>query len=220
MLRCKNCKAKVENENLYRCPQCGKVLIKKNRKPAKDRIPSLAFAVCSLIFLVTDFICLFFKCDYYNGVCVITGVIVFLVVFPFVFADRSGIGRSVPRILAVTSSVPFLADKAVCFSKYGDTIVTDTLSTVYYLSIPVLIILCDVLIILDISRILKSSVSCVICLAAASAGLLFTIIFYSICGAVKPLAISVIAVNAFIPCYTAFHVIKNTGKNTGLKKVN
>lgn len=218
MLRCKHCKAKIENENLYRCPSCGKKLEKKEKAVNKGNVNLLLLAVVSLVYYIINFLSLFFKCGYYNTACIISAMILFLIALPFIYADKFGTGRVLPRTFGVLITVPFIADKFISFLPKMDTMAIDALSTVYYFFVPAAVILCAILLIMDVPALINEKVSSGICLFLALAGFLFTCIFYGYTHDVKAFAAVVIAVNALMPCYCAYHIIKFTGNSSGKNK--
>lgn len=207
-MRCKSCKKKIENENLFRCPHCGKPIEKKKKKDPKELMSIIPFFAVGAVFVVLNFFGLFFKCDYYTPAAIIISIVLFFVLIPFVFGNYKGMNRAVADWFGVVLSVPFIVNWAMSFIPNSSTLAFDTLGTMYCFSVPAVLIINDVILILKSSGIIGSGKTVKwICLGLGIAEFAFTIVFYSITKDIKVLAMLVLAINALLPAYSAFHII-------------
>lgn len=214
-MRCKSCKKKIENENLYRCPHCGKPIVKKKKADPKELFSIGSFVIISAIYVLLNFMGLFFKCDYYNPTAIIIGIIVYLIVFPFVFGNNKNISRQTASVLGIIVSLPLIANWIIGFVKYP--LVRDPLSTAYYFTVIGIYLITDILLILKAAgTVSKSEILKWIFLALGIIGFLFTIVFYAITKEIKAFAIAVIAVNAFIPSFVAYHTTSRDSRGDSL----
>lgn len=213
-MRCKNCKKNIENENLFRCPHCGKPLPKKEKRDTKELASVISFFAVSFAFVVLNFFSLFFKCDYYNSATIVIGIVVYLVALPFVFGNYKGLKRSVADIFAVALSLPFLANWIIGFFQKSDYLASDVFPIVYYFSVLVNILIIDIIMILKAFGTIKDGkIVKWVCLALGVAEAVFSIVFYAGINVVLPMAVAIIAFNAFMPGFIAYHIISRDGKS-------
>ncbi|MCQ2484024.1 MAG: hypothetical protein MJ168_01675 [Clostridia bacterium] len=213
-MRCKNCKKNIENENLFRCPHCGKPIQKKKKRDVKELASVISFFAISFIFVVLNFFSLFFKCDYYNSAAIVIGIVVYLVILPFVFGNYKGMKRSVADIFGVVLSLPFLANWIVGFAKNSDYLASDVKSIVYYFSVLANILIIDIIMILKASGAIgNGKIIKWVCLALGVIEGIFSIVFYAGLNVVQPMAIAIIAFNALMPGFIAYHIISRDSKD-------
>ena len=214
-MRCKSCKKKIENENLYRCPHCGKPIVKKKKADSKELLSIGSFVVISAIYVLLNFMGLFFKCDYYNPTAIIIGIIVYLIVFPFAFGNYKNMSRQTVSVLGIIVSLPLIANWIIGFVKYP--LVRDPLSTAYYFTVIGIYLITDILLILKAAgTVKKGEILKWIFLAMGVIGFLFTIVFYAITKEIKIFAIAIIAVNAFIPSFVSYHTTSRDSRGDSL----
>lgn len=214
-MRCKNCKKNIENENLYRCPHCGKPIVKKKKSDPKELMSVGSFAVASAIYVLLNFMGLFFKCDYYNMTSIVIGIIVYLVVFPFTIGNFKGISRNAVSVTGIIVSLPLIANWLVCFISHP--LARDVFSTAYYFTVIGIYVITDIILILKAAGTLtKSEIMKWVFLALGIIGFVFTVVFYSVTKEIKILAIAIIAVNAFIPSFVAYHTTSRDSKAESL----
>lgn len=213
-MRCKNCKNKIENENLFRCPHCGKPIPKKKKRDVKEFASIISFFAVSFIFVILNFFSLFFKCDYYNSAAIVIGIVVYLVALPFVFGNYKGLKRSVADIFAILLSLPFLANWIVGFARNSDYLASYLISAVYYFSVLANIIIIDIIMLLKASGVIgNGKIIKWVCLALGVAEGIFSIVFYAEMNIIQPMAVSIIAFNAFMPGFIAYHIISRDNKS-------
>ena len=211
-MRCKSCKKKIENENLYRCPHCGKPIVKKKKAEPKELLSIGSFIIISIIYVLFNFLGLFFKCDYYNPTSIVIGMVIYLVTFPFTLGNFKGMSRNTVSILGVLVSLPLIANWIVCFTT--QPLVRDGLSAAYYFSVIGIYLITDILLILKaFGTLTKSEILKWIFLALGVAGFLLTVVFYAMTKEIKAFAIMIIAVNAFIPSFVAFHTTSRDSRD-------
>lgn len=214
-MRCKSCKKKIENENLYRCPHCGKPIVKKKRAEPKELLSIGSFIIISIIYVLFNFLGLFFKCDYYNPTSIVIGMVIYLVTFPFTLGNFKGMSRNTVSILGVLVSLPLIANWIIEFVKYP--LARDALSTAYYFTVIGIYLITDILLILKAAGTLnKGEILKWIFFAMGVIGFLFTIVFYAITNEIKLFAILIIAVNAFIPSFVAYHITSRDSRGESL----
>lgn len=212
-MRCKSCKQKIENENLFRCPHCGKPIVKKKKKDPKELISTIAFLAVSGAYAIINFAGFFFKCDYYNMAALLIALIVYVMAMPFIIGSYKGISRSAADIIAAVISVPFIANWFAASFNNLSTLTIDGLSTAYYFSVPAVLIIVDLILIFKAAGIIPDGkIFKWICLALGAAEFVFTAVFYSITKDVKTLAILVMAINSLLPAFAAYHVISRDGR--------
>ena len=214
-MRCKSCKKKIENENLYRCPHCGKPIVRKKKADPKELLSVGSFVIVSAIYVLFNFMGLFFKCDYYNPTAIVIGIIVYLIVFPFAFGNYKDMSRQTASIFGIIVSLPLIANWIVSFVSHP--LARDGLSTAYYFTVIGIYLITDILLILKAAgTITKSEILKWVFLALGAIGFLFTIVFYSVTKEIKIFAIAIIAVNAFIPSFVAYHTTSRDSKDPSL----
>ena len=215
-MRCKNCKSKIENENLFRCPHCGKPLTKKEKKEPKELVRLIAFIAVSGLYIIMNFFSLFFQCDYYNTAALIIGIVMYMVAIPFVFGDW--VSKTAGNIFALAVSVPYIASWCASFVPNSYTLAVDGYTSAYYFSVIGVIAVVDIIVILNmVGKDGKKSAAKWICLALGFVEAVFSIVFYAPTAQIKALAIIIIAVNCFMPAYIAYYVIsKNDRKALSL----
>ena len=214
-MRCKNCKKKIENENLYRCPHCGKPVVKKKKVDPKELFSVASFSVVSAIYILLNFMGLFFQCDYYNMTSIVIGIVVYLVIFPFAVGNFNGISRNAVSATGIIVSLPLIANWIVEFISHP--LAKDGLSTAYYFSVIGIYALTDLFLLLKIfGTVKKSEILKWIFLAMGAVGFIFTIVYYAITGELKAFAIAIIAVNALIPSFVAYHTASRDSKDSSL----
>ena len=212
-MRCNSCKKKIENENLFRCPHCGKPIVKKKKKDSKELIGTIAFLAVSGAYAIINFAGFFFKCDYYNMAALLIALIVYVMAVPFIVGNYQGVSRSAADIIAAVISVPFIANWFAASFKNISTLTVDGLSTAYYFSVPAVLIIVDLILVFKAAGIVSDGKNIKwICLALGAAEFVFTAVFYSITKEVKTLAILVMGINAFLPAFAAYHVISRDGR--------
>lgn len=212
-MRCKSCKKKIENENLYRCPHCGKPLPKKKEKDRGELISIYGFFAVSFVFVVMNFFGLFFECSQYDSATMIIAIVVYLIALPFVFGNYKGLNRSVADAVAVVLSVPFIVNWIICFAQKSEYFAVGTYPTVYYFSVLVSIVLIDMIMVLKAFGTIKSGeIAKWLCLGIGAAEAIFTIVFYSGSNSLKAVAIAIVAINAFMPGYISYHIISRDSK--------
>lgn len=212
-MRCKNCKTIIENPNLLRCPKCGKPVPKKKKIDKKELLNTVPFGVVSAIYVVFTFIALFFKCDYYNMTAVIISLIVYLVMLPFVFGNYKGLNRAVADCFGIAISLPFIANWYGVFVPNAHTLAINPFATAYYFSVIGSLILVDVILLLKALETIKTGkIAKWICLAAGIAEAVFGIVFYVDSKSIKVLAILVIAIFNFVPCFVGYNIISKDDK--------
>ena len=213
-MRCKSCRKTIDNENLYRCPHCGKPIVKKKKKDPKELMSIIPFIAVSALYLVINFAGFFFKCDYYNLAVLMIAFVLYLIELPFIFGNYKGMSRAVADGIAVAVSVPFIVNWfAATFAKIS-TLAVNPLSTVYYFSVLAVLIVNDVILILKASGIIGSGkIAKWICLSTGLAEAAFTFVFFAITKDVKLLAVLVMAVNSLLPAFTAYHVISRDSRD-------
>lgn len=207
-MRCKNCKKKVENENLLRCPHCGKMLPKKKNIDKKKLVSTMGFVFVSVCFFILSFLSFFFQCSYYSSGVMIIGIIVFTICIPFVIGGFGGITKKHNEIFAVIMSLPFIVNWFVTFIMGNEAIDFGGFCTAYYWSALGAVILCDTFLILSASEIIKKTKL----FSYVALGLLFaifglTIAYFSISGAVQPIGIAIISIQNIMPAYMAFYAL-------------
>lgn len=214
-MRCKSCKKKIENENLFRCPHCGKPIVKKKKTDPKEILSIGSFVIISAIYVLLNFMGLFFKCDYYNMTSIVIGIIVYLITFPFTFGNYKGMNRQTASVFGIIVSLPLIANWIVCF--VSQPLARDALSTAYYFTVIGIYLITDILLLLKaFGTITKSEILKWIFLALGVIGFLFTIVYYAITKEIKAFAIMIIAVNAFIPSFVAFHTTSRDSRDNSL----
>lgn len=212
-MRCKNCKKQIENENYFRCPHCGKPIQKKKEIDKKELLSVVPFTVISGIYIVLTFCALFFTGNIYNKATLVISLVVYLVMFPFLFGNYKGMKRSVADTLAIITTLPFIASWGVSFLDSTNPLMVDNFSAVYLFSIIGVILIVDIILMLKATEVIKSGrIVKWICVGLAVAIAAFTVTFYAIDGRAKLLAILVVAANAFIPPYMAYHVISRDSR--------
>lgn len=211
-MRCKNCKQKIENENLFRCPKCGKPLTKKKKKDPKELASLIAFITVSGLFVVMNFFSLFFKCGYYNTTALIIGIVVYMVAIPFVFGEWKSAVRYLSAILV---SVPLIGNWLAVFVPNSYTLAINGYTSAYYYSVIGVLTVVDVILILKALGTVKNvNVVKWICLGLGVALTVFSLVFYIPSGQVKGFAIAIIAVNCFTSAYIGYYVMSKDGKKS------
>lgn len=207
-MRCKNCKKKVENENLLRCPYCGKPLPKKKVFDRKKIALTASFIAVSLLFFVFSFFGFFFKCSYYSSGVMIIGIILFAVCIPFVLGGFSGITKKQTLLFATVMSLPFVANWIMTFIVNGALTDYGGFCTVYYWAIFSAVIICDVLLILSFAQVIKKT-KFVSYISLGLTVLIFglTLVYFIPANVVKPVGICVIAFQNIMPSYMAFYTL-------------
>ena len=213
-MRCKNCKQKIENENLYRCPHCGKQLVKKKKKDPKESAELISFLAVSGIYVVLNLFSLSFSCKYYSTAALIIGIVVFLIAVPFILGNFSKLSRSIGDIMAIAVALPFIANWCAVFVPDSYTLAVNAYTSAYYFSvIGVLIITVVILILKALGTIKNGGAAKWICLGMGIAEMIFSIAFYAPSAKIKAFAIMIIAINSLFPCYVAYHIISKDGKS-------
>lgn len=206
-MRCKNCKKEV-NPNFIKCPHCGKPIKHKKKKEPRELALSIGFFGMGTIFVIFAFFSLFFKCAYYSEIAMIISVIVFLVCVPFIYGNYKGLSQRTAEILGAVLSLPFIGNwlAIVVFAKvsvnYGG------LADFYYIFSLAAFVLTDILLLLRSAGILKKPCALSwLSLALGIASVGFTIVYFAVSGVAKSLAIIIIAAQALLPEYMAFHIL-------------
>lgn len=206
-MRCKNCKKEV-NPNFKRCPHCGKPITPKKKKDPKDLALSLGFFGVGTFFVILAFFSLFFKCDYYSEIAMMIAVIVLLICLPFIYGNYKGLSQKASEILGAVVSLPFIGNwfAIVVFAKvsvnYGG------LAEYYYIFSLAAPVVTDIILLLRAAGVLKKpKILSWISLALGIASVAFTIIYFAISGVAKGFAVVIIAVQALLPEYMAFHIL-------------
>lgn len=212
-MRCKSCKKTIENENLFRCPHCGKPIVKKKKADPVELASLIPFIVVSALYLVVSFAGFFFKCDCYNSAVLMIAFVMYLIGLPFLFGNYKGMSRSVADVLAVVISVPFVVNWFAATFANISTLAVDAFSTVYYFSVIAVLIVSDVILILKASGIIDSGkVAKWVCLGLGLAEFAFTFAFFGTTKEIKFLGMLVMAVNSLLPAFTAYHVISRDSR--------
>lgn len=208
-MRCKNCKKKIDNPNLYRCPHCGKQLAAKKERNLKSDILNGSFIAAVLLLVVADFFGLFFVCEYYSKAVLILTLTLSLVSFPFVFGKGLGIKHTLPDLFAAALNVPLLVNWVSILNSEKYTVEISTAFFAYFGFLALSLILCDIFLILRSSEVLKrGKIYAFICLGLAAAAVVFSVAFYAYAQIVKPMAVFILTVNAFVPLFIAFYNLK------------
>lgn len=213
-MRCKNCKNIIENENLYRCPHCGKPIPKKKKLDKSELLSVGSFFAVSFIFIVLNFFALFFTCNQYNSATVAVTIVVYLVAVPFIFGNYKGLGRTAVDCVGIVLSIPFIINWVICFASYSDYFTFSTLSIVYYFSVIVSILLIDIVVMLKIFGAFRDGkVAKWICLAIGVAEAAFTVAYHVDIHSYKVIAVIILAFNAFMPGFITYHILSRDGKS-------
>lgn len=217
-MRCKNCKKEV-NPNFLKCPHCGKPIKHKKKKDSKELALSIGFFAVGTVFVILAFFSLFFKCAYYSEIAMIISVIVFLVCVPFIYGNYSGLSPKTAEILGAVLSLPFIGNwlAIVAFSKvsvnYGG------LADFYYIFSLAAFVLTDILLLLRAASVFtKPKILSWISLSLGVASVAFTVVYFAISGVAKPFAVAIIAAQALLPEYMAFHVLMTDCRKNKLSK--
>ena len=207
-MRCKNCKKKIDNSDLFRCPHCGKPIKRKEKADPVSLTMSVAFSAVVIMFIIVSFFSFFFKCEYYSTPVMIISAVVMMIAVPFIFGNYKGMQSKSAEVLTAIVSVPFIVNWGTVFIGNSESLDRGGLYSAYYISIVLSIITCDVLLILKAFGVIKSGkIISWIALASGLFAATFSVFFYIHIGAIKSFAIMVIAVQVFTPQYLAFHVM-------------
>lgn len=206
-MRCKNCKKEI-NPNFIKCPHCGKPIKRKKQRDKKELALSVGFFGVGTLFVILAFFSLFFKCTYYSEIAMIISVIVFLVCVPFIYGNYKGLPQKTAEILGAVLSLPFIGNwlAIVVFAKvsvnYGG------LADFYYIFSLAAFVLTDIILLLRAADVFKRPYPLSwLSLALGIANVIFTVIYFAISGVAKSLAVAIIAVQALLPEYMAFHIL-------------
>jgi hypothetical protein len=207
-MRCNNCRKKIDNPNLLRCPYCGKTLKKRKDINSYDLALNISFITVMVAFVVFSFLSYFFTCEYYSiPVMIIAGIVV-TVAIPFVHGNFENMPRKAVDVFAAITSIPFIVNWLVVFIGNSESLDRGGLFSSYYISVMAAIVACDVILILRAFDVIKKGhVFCWIALALGILAAGFSIFFYNYLKLIKPFAIAIIAVQAFTYPYMAFHVL-------------
>ncbi len=213
-MRCKNCKSIIENENLYRCPHCGKAIPKKKKIDKSELVSAGTFFAVSFVFIVLNFFGLFFTCNQYDSATIAVTIVVYLVSVPFIFGNYKGLSRSAVDCVGIVLSIPFIVNWAVCFAAYPEYFAINTFSTVYYFSVIASILLIDTVVLLKILGVFRDGkIAKWICLAIGAAEAAFTAAFHAYMHGYKVIAVIILAFNAFMPGFITYHILSRDGKS-------
>lgn len=206
-MRCKNCKKEI-NPNFIKCPHCGKPIKRKKKKDPKELALSIGFFGVGTVFVIFAFFGLFFKCAYYSEIAMIISVIVFLVCVPFIYGNYKGLPQRTAEILGAVLSLPFIGNwlAIVAFAKvsvnYGG------FSEIYYIFSLAAFVLTDIILLLRAAGVFgKPKILSWISFALGVASVAFTVVYFSVSGVAKPLAVAIISAQAILPEYMAFHIL-------------
>lgn len=206
-MRCKNCKKEI-NPNFIKCPHCGKPIKRKKQRNKKELALSVGFFGVGTLFVILAFFSLFFKCAYYSEIAMIISVIVFLVCVPFIYGNYKGLPQKTAEILGAVLSLPFIGNwlAIVVFAKvsvnYGG------LADFYYIFSLAAFVLTDIILLLRAADVFKRSYPLSwLSLALGIANVIFTVVYFAISGVAKSLAVAIIAAQALLPEYMAFHIL-------------
>lgn len=214
-MRCKNCKKKIENPNLIRCPHCGKQLPKKKEYNWRKLSLTIAFSAVSIVYLVTCFITFFYDCSYYSKSAMIIQLIVFMVSLPFVFGNENNISRPLMSGGCIAMSLAFLADYITVFSTNYFDVMTNRLCEPYFFGCMGLIFVSIIIQLLNAVNIIKKEFAfSFVSLGLAVAGAALTVAYFAITGVVRPYAVYVLVLQAFIPMFMGFHVLMKEHMNS------
>lgn len=207
-MRCKSCKRKIENEKLFRCPHCGKPIVRKKKADIGELLSIIPFFVVSGAYAILNFSTLFFKCEYYSSSVLIIALVIYTITIPFIIGNYNGMKRSIADCIPIVISIPFIVNWFVSVFAVGDTIITNAFSAAYYFSVIIVLLLTDIIMIFKVSGIIgRGNTVKWICLALGIAEFIFTVIYFSITKDVKLFAAFVMGVNSLLPAFTAYHVI-------------
>ncbi len=206
-MRCKNCKKDI-NPNFIKCPHCGKPVKHKKKKDPKYLALSIGFFAVGTIFVILAFFSLFFKCAYYSEIAMIISVIFFLVCVPFIYGNYRGLSQKTAEILGAVLSLPFIGNwfAIVVFAKvsvnYGG------LADFYYIFSLAAFVLTDIILLLRAAGAFKRPYALSwLSLALGTASVAFTIVYFAVSGVAKGFAVAIIAAQALLPEYMAFHIL-------------
>lgn len=207
-MRCKNCKKKIENPDLFRCPHCGKKIERKKKVDTGSLALSIAFPVVTIAFVVISFFSFFFDCYYYSTPAMIISAVVVIIAVPFMFGNYKGMKSSTAEVMTAIVSIPFIVNWGIVFIGNSESLDRGGLYSAYYICVVASMAVCDALLILKAFGVIKSGkfVSW-IALACGLFAAAFSVFFYVHIGAVKAFAIIVVVIQAFTPQYFAFHVM-------------
>lgn len=214
-MRCKNCKKKIENPNLIRCPHCGKQLPKKKEYDWHKLSLTIAFSAVSVVYLVTCFITFFYDCLYYSKGAMIIQLIVFMVALPFVFGNDKHISRPLMAGGSIALSLAFIANYISAFSTNYFEVMKDGLCEPYFFGCMGLIFVSIIIQLLNAVKIIKKEFAfSFVSLGLAVAGAALTVAYFAITGVVRPYAVFVLVLQAFIPSFMGFHVFMKEHMNS------
>lgn len=206
-MRCKNCKKEI-NPNFIKCPHCGKPIKHKEKKDTKELALSIGFFGVGTLFVILAFFSLFFKCAYYSEIAMILSVIVFLICVPFIYGNYKGLPQKTAEILGAVLSLPFIGNwfAIVVFAKvsvnYGG------FADFYYIFSLAALVLTDIILLLRAADVLKKPyLLSMLSLAIGIASVAFTVVYFAISGVAKGFAVAIIAAQALLPEYMAFHIL-------------
>ena len=206
-MRCKNCRKEI-NPNFIKCPHCGKPIKRKKQRDKKDLALAIGFFSVGTIFVILAFFSLFFKCAYYSEIAMIISVIIFLVCVPFIYGNYNGLSQKAAEILGAVLSLPFIGNwlAIVVFAKvsvnYGG------LADFYYIFSLVAFVLTDIILLLRAAGVFKNPyILSWLSLALGAASIGFTIVYFAVSGVAKGFAVAIIAAQALLPEYMAFHIL-------------
>lgn len=212
-MRCPKCKNKIENENLYRCPHCGKVIKKKEKRDPKELASLISFITVSGVYIMLNFIGLFFSCDYYNIASLAIGIVVFLIAVPFILGSFHNIAPSFGDWTAFAVSIPFFINWFATFVPHCYSLSINSYDTAYYFSVVGVIAIVDSVIILKALGTIKSGkIIKWFCLALGIAEAVFTFVYYLPFATLSLLAIMIIAINNLLPAFVIFYTIMKDSK--------
>lgn len=211
-MRCNNCRKKIDNPNLIRCPHCGRALKKRKKRAPAQTALSISFIAVMVAFIVFAFLSFFFNCDYYSIPAMIISAIVISVAIPFIYGNYENITSRAVCFIAAATSVPLIANWVIIFFFSEGSLDRGGAFSAYYIIMLAIPVVCDVILILRANGVIKQGrvVSLfVLALGFAAAG--YSIYFYAGQRLIKAFAIVIIAVEVFVLPYITFYVLNREG---------
>ncbi len=207
-MRCKNCKKKVENENLLRCPHCGKMMPKKKQIDKKKLILTIGFVLIAVSCFVFSFLSFFFKSSFYSSAVMIVGIILFAICIPFMLGGFAGVRKKHTELFAAIASIPFIANWFAVFIKGSESVDFGGFSTAYNWIELGLVLICDVVLMLSFAEIIKNTkVMSFIALGFTAVSLVLTPVYFSTCTTIRAIGIIIITIQTIMPTYMAFYTL-------------